>query len=95
MLRLGSGLTVIDTPGIRELEIADVEPEELPFLFREFGEFSSRCAYTGCQHLDEPGCEVRRAVEAERIHADRYESYLRIYLDLKSFFEERHGSPYA
>ena len=95
MLRLEAGLTVIDTPGIRELEIADLEPEELPFLFREFAEFSARCSYTGCQHVDEPDCAVRRAVEEGRIHQDRYESYLRIHQDLESFFEERHGSPYA
>ncbi|MBN1834798.1 MAG: ribosome small subunit-dependent GTPase A [Spirochaetales bacterium] len=94
MFRLEGGLTVIDTPGIRELEIADVEPEELPFLFREFAELAPRCLYTGCQHLDEPGCAVRQAVEAGSIHHDRYESYLRIYADLKSFYEARHGSPY-
>jgi ribosome biogenesis GTPase len=95
MFRLGGGLTVVDTPGIREMEIADVEPEELSFRFREFGPFAAECAYTACRHLDEPDCAVRAAVEGGQIHPDRYESYLRIFSDLQRFYEEHHGSPYA
>ena len=95
MYRLKQGLTVIDTPGIRELEIADVEPEELSFRFREVAVLAPRCGYPGCSHVDEPQCAVRDAAQRGAIHPDRYESYLRIYSDLKSFFEQRHGSPYA
>jgi ribosome biogenesis GTPase len=95
LVRLPGGLAVIDTPGIRELEIADVEPAQLPFLFREFAELAPRCAYSACRHLDEPECAVRAAVESGDVHPDRYESYLRIYADLKSFYDERHGSPHG
>jgi ribosome biogenesis GTPase len=95
LVRLASGLAVIDTPGIRELEIADVEPAQLPFLFREFAALAPRCAYSACSHLDEPECAVRAAVESGQVHPDRYESYARIYADLKSFYEERHGSPHG
>jgi len=95
MLRLAGGLSIIDTPGVRELEIADVEPEQLAFRFREFEELAPQCAYSACRHLDEPECAVRAAVESGGVHPDRYESYLRIYSDLKSFHEEHHGSPYG
>jgi ribosome biogenesis GTPase len=89
------GYTVVDTPGIREFEVAGIAPRELAFLFREFAAYDRKCSYPACQHLDEPGCAVRAAVEEGIIHPDRYESYLRIREDLRAFFDEHHGSPYA
>ncbi|HEQ71560.1 MAG TPA: ribosome small subunit-dependent GTPase A [Spirochaetia bacterium] len=78
----GGKLTVIDTPGIRELDIADLEPEALRFYFPEFTAVASACAYPSCLHDREPECAVKRAVEAKEILDDRYESYLRILADL-------------
>jgi len=95
MVRLSGGLSIIDTPGVREFEVGDLEPAELSFQFREFGEIAPHCAYPACRHLEEPGCAVLAAVESGEIHPDRYESYLRIYSDLKSLHEDRHGSPYG
>jgi ribosome biogenesis GTPase / thiamine phosphate phosphatase len=83
LLHLRGGLRVIDTPGIRELELADVLPEELPFHFREFSAYLPSCQYAVCLHADEPGCAVRAAVENGEIHHDRYESYLRTLHELK------------
>jgi ribosome biogenesis GTPase len=95
MCHPAGGYTVIDTPGIREFEVAGIEPRGLSFLFREFASPSRDCGYPVCQHVDEPGCAVRAAVERGTIHADRYESYLRIREDLQAFFDEHHGSPYT
>jgi ribosome biogenesis GTPase len=94
LFSLEGGFRVIDTPGIREFEVAGVDPEQLRFYFREFERYSSECAYPSCRHFDEPECAVRQAVDAGEIHEDRYESYLRIYTDLQALYEEFHGSPY-
>jgi ribosome biogenesis GTPase len=83
LLRLNNGLRIIDTPGIRELELADILPEELSYRFREFTAFAPSCRVPVCPHDDEPGCAVRAAVERGEIHYDRYESYVRILSELR------------
>jgi len=90
-----AGYALVDTPGIREFELAGVEPRALPALFREFAPHLGACAYPACQHLEEPECAVRSAVERGQIHPDRYESYLRMRDDLQAFCDEHHGSAYS
>ncbi len=68
----------IDTPGIREIEVFGIEPDQLGFHFREFNEFSRNCKFQPCRHDTEPSCAVKNGVEKGLIHSDRYESYLRI-----------------
>jgi ribosome biogenesis GTPase len=91
LLRLANGLSVIDTPGIREMEIADILPEELAYSFREFSPLAAHCEVPVCPHEEEPGCAVRRAVERGELHHDRYESYIRILLELRESRRPRHG----
>ncbi len=79
----GGGLRLIDTPGVRELEIADVLPEEIGYHFREFGPLMGDCTYQPCLHDGEPGCAVAAGVESGLVHPDRYESYLRILDELR------------
>jgi len=95
MFQPADGFTVVDTPGIREFEVAGVEPRQLAFLFREFVPLIADCAYPACLHQGEPGCAVRAAVARGGIHADRSESYLRLREDLEAMFEAHHGSPYS
>jgi ribosome biogenesis GTPase / thiamine phosphate phosphatase len=85
------GLRIIDTPGVRELEIAEVLPEEVGFHFRDFSRFMQHCAYQPCLHTEEPDCAVRDAAERGDIHPDRYESYLRIVLELTETRKAAHG----
>jgi ribosome biogenesis GTPase len=85
------GLRLIDTPGVRELEIADVLPEEVGFHFRDFLPFMQQCAYQPCLHSDEPQCAVHAAAERGDIHADRYESYLRLLAELQETRKAAHG----
>ncbi|HEY9594265.1 MAG TPA: ribosome small subunit-dependent GTPase A [Spirochaetia bacterium] len=87
----GAGLRVIDTPGVRELELADVLPEEVGFHFRDFTAYMQDCAYQPCLHADEPDCAVIAAVQRGEIHADRYESYLRILAELRESRKAAHG----
>jgi ribosome biogenesis GTPase len=91
LLSTGDGLRLIDTPGVRELELADVLPEEIGFHFREFVPLMQSCAYQPCLHDGDPGCAVAAAVERGDVHPDRYESYLRILDDLRLARKTEHG----
>ncbi len=76
--RLGCGAWVADTPGVRELGAFGAAPAEVSLGFREIARAAGDCAFGDCRHRREPGCAVRRAVRAGRIHPARYESYLRL-----------------
>jgi len=91
LLPIENGLRIIDTPGIRELELAEVLPDEVGFHFREFTAYMQSCSYQPCLHDDEPGCAVAAAVQNGEIHYDRYESYLRILQELRETRKAAHG----
>jgi ribosome biogenesis GTPase / thiamine phosphate phosphatase len=79
LYRLAGGAEVIDTPGMRELELCGIAPAELRQYYRDFAGPAAACEYDTCLHVDEDRCGVRDAVESGVVHADRYESYLRTY----------------
>lgn len=74
---------LIDSPGIRQLELSGIEARRLAEYFEEFIPYLGSCAYQSCSHREEPNCRIREAVESGAIQADRYESYLRIYEEVK------------
>ena len=76
MYELPEGGRIIDTPGIRELGIADIEKEELSHYFPEMREVLQSCKFNNCQHLNEPGCAVKESVNQGEISEERYVSYL-------------------
>ncbi|MBX7167825.1 MAG: ribosome small subunit-dependent GTPase A [Pirellulales bacterium] len=75
---LASGGFVVDTPGIRQMELWDVVPEEMAGFFREFRPFVSRCRFPDCTHVHEDDCAVKDAVADDLIDGRRYESYCRL-----------------
>jgi ribosome biogenesis GTPase len=75
---LEGGGYVADTPGMRSLALWDTEPEELDGYFPELATLVTACQFNDCHHKTEPGCAVRAAVEAGRVHPQRYDSYLRL-----------------
>lgn len=77
---LDFGGWVVDTPGIRQLELWDVQPEEMEGYFLEFRPFVAHCKFPDCLHLVEEGCAVRVAVQNDLISQLRYESYLRLVI---------------
>ncbi|MFM6975345.1 MAG: ribosome small subunit-dependent GTPase A [Sphingobacteriaceae bacterium] len=79
MYNLPFGGYLIDTPGIRELGIIDIEEQELSHFFPEMRERMNACRFNNCRHLNEPGCAVLAAVENGEIEPSRYDSYLSIY----------------
>jgi ribosome biogenesis GTPase len=83
LLHVEGGGFVADTPGLRELAIREVAPEELEWLFPEFRAYLGQCKFSSnCTHREELGCAVRAAVERGEIWSERYRSYRRIYEEL-------------
>lgn len=79
MILLPDGGRLIDTPGIRELGIIDIEQQELGHFFPEMRERMNDCRFNDCRHINEPGCAVMAALEGGDIAPSRYDSYLSIY----------------
>lgn len=66
---------IIDTPGIRDFGVVDVEKEELAHYFPEFRKVMAGCKFNNCSHIHEPECAVLQALEHEDIASERYYSY--------------------
>lgn len=79
MHTLPFGGYLIDSPGIRELGIYDIKPEELSHYFREMRDLMHQCKFHNCRHINEPSCAVLDAVKTGEIESSRYESYLSMY----------------
>ena len=81
MYELCFGGYIIDTPGIKEFALYDMETETLAQRFPEMRDLMSQCRFTNCTHIHEPGCAVKEAVENGDIAAWRYDNYLRMFND--------------
>ena len=79
----GGGTYLIDTPGIREFGLWDLDRETLRDYFPEFDEPSEHCRFTNCTHVHEPDCEVKERVERGELGEARYETYVRLWEDLE------------
>ena len=79
MITLPFGGYLIDTPGIRELGIIDIEQAELSHFFPEMRALFNACRFHNCRHINEPGCAVLEALQEGKIEPSRYDSYLSIY----------------
>lgn len=74
---------LFDTPGFSSLYLEDMEKEDLRDYFAEFEEYEPYCKFQGCQHINEPKCGVKEALEEGKISKVRYENYLLMYEELK------------
>jgi len=80
-LSAAGGGYVADTPGLRELGLWQVPPEELASCFPEMRDYLGQCGFNDCRHISEPRCAVLAAVAAGRISAERHDSYRRLLLN--------------
>lgn len=78
MFDIPGGGRLIDTPGIREFGIVDIDKQELSHYFPEMRALLQQCQFNNCLHTNEPGCAIKEAVLAEQIDEERYFSYLNI-----------------
>ncbi|HKQ78645.1 MAG TPA: ribosome small subunit-dependent GTPase A [Blastocatellia bacterium] len=81
LIPMPNGSLVLDTPGMRELQLWDVE-EGVETAFEEIEELSAECYFNDCEHLTEPRCAVREALESGALDAARFENYLKMRREL-------------
>jgi ribosome biogenesis GTPase len=68
----------IDTPGIKEFGMVNMEADELKNYFIEFKNYESECKFSNCSHKNEPHCGIKTAVQDGKIALSRYQNYLNI-----------------
>lgn len=78
MFDLPGGGQIIDTPGMREFGLVDIEKQEVSHYFPEMRDRLNDCQFNNCLHINEPGCAIKEAVVNGDIHEDRYVSYVSI-----------------
>ncbi|MBS1932792.1 MAG: ribosome small subunit-dependent GTPase A [Bacteroidetes bacterium] len=78
MFDLPFGGRIIDTPGMREFGLVDISKQELSHYFPEMRSRINQCQFNNCQHINEPGCAIKKALMEGLIHEDRYVSYCTI-----------------
>ncbi|WMJ74787.1 ribosome small subunit-dependent GTPase A [Cytophagaceae bacterium ABcell3] len=85
MFRLRENTYIIDTPGIKEMGLAEIGNEELSHYFPEMRDLLGACKFHNCRHINEPGCAVRKQVEEGVLPATRYDNYLSMLEDYDSY----------
>lgn len=78
MFDLPAGGSIIDTPGVREFGLVDIDEQELAHYFPEMRALMDGCQFNNCLHMNEPGCAVKQAVMAGELSEERYLSYCTI-----------------
>ncbi|HON79463.1 MAG TPA: ribosome small subunit-dependent GTPase A [Spirochaetota bacterium] len=86
MVTADNNTNIIDTPGLREFGLMDIEPHTLETFFPEFSGYRNNCVFSPCTHDHEPKCEIKKQVDAGHIFKDRYISYLYMLNSLKEYY---------
>ncbi|WP_010098229.1 ribosome small subunit-dependent GTPase A [Ornithinibacillus scapharcae] len=83
---LPNGAMIIDTPGMREIQLWDGE-DAIDTTFQDIGALQLECKFSDCTHTNEPGCRVQEAIEDGSLSAERYKSYVKLQREIA--FEKR------
>ena len=83
VILLADGGLLMDTPGMRELQLWDVD-EGVEETFSDVDELADHCRFPDCEHVQEPGCAVLAAIEEGRLAAERLESYHKLRRELRA-----------
>ncbi|AKL95530.1 ribosome biogenesis GTpase RsgA [Clostridium aceticum] len=75
---------VVDTPGFSALSLDFMEAEDLALYFPEFNEYREECKFSSCQHIDEPKCGIKNALQKNLIAEERHNSYQQFLQEIKS-----------
>jgi ribosome biogenesis GTPase len=83
LVQLPSGALLLDTPGMRELQLW-ADEEMLETTFSEIGELAAECRFTDCAHEQEPGCAIRRALADGSLAKERWDSYQKLQREIRA-----------
>jgi ribosome biogenesis GTPase len=81
LLVLPGGSILIDTPGLRELQVWE---GDIDSAFADIAELAAQCRFGDCAHASEPDCAVREALETGELDADRWQNYVKLQRELRS-----------
>jgi ribosome biogenesis GTPase len=87
LIALPQGGLVLDTPGMRELQLWEAS-DGIQGSFEDIVLLAHSCRFRDCTHRSEPGCAIRKAIKSGKLKSARYESYLKLQRELK-FLETR------
>jgi ribosome biogenesis GTPase / thiamine phosphate phosphatase len=79
MFEIADNTYIIDSPGINELGLMDINNDELSHYFPEFRDLMSQCKFHNCKHINEPKCAVKDALDNGLIAVSRYLSYISMF----------------
>ncbi len=82
LIETGGDSYIIDTPGFSSLELPELKDRTLDSLFPEIGRYKNECYFTGCSHISEPDCNVKKKLAEGSIPKERYESYVLFFDEL-------------
>lgn len=83
LFHIDEGTYLFDTPGFSSLYLNDFTDETLKLYFPEFAPYEPDCRFSGCNHMNEPDCGVKKALEEGKISRVRYAHYVQMYQELK------------
>ncbi len=78
LIEMPDGGYIIDTPGLREFGIYEIDKDDLYHYYRELKNYTGLCRYKPCTHSHEPDCAVKDDLEADIINRIRYQNYIKI-----------------
>ncbi len=81
LIPLNNGGYVVDTPGFSSLNIEFISDDELDKCYPEINNYANDCKFSDCLHIKESDCAVKKALQLDKIHSVRYESYM-YFMDL-------------
>lgn len=84
LINISEDTYIMDTPGFSSLSIEDLEAEDIKVFYNEFADYSHGCRFNGCVHINEPDCNVKKAVESGEISTLRYNNYKQLFEELKA-----------
>lgn len=89
LIQLPGGGFLMDNPGMREIQLWG-DSDDLDSAFQDIEEIAEDCRFRDCQHLAEPGCAIRLAVEAGELSAERLESFHKLKRELQYLEDRQH-----
>jgi ribosome biogenesis GTPase / thiamine phosphate phosphatase len=90
LLRLPGGAMLVDTPGLREVQLWDAD-EGIHEAFSDVDELATDCRFNDCAHMREPGCAVQAAIDEGRLPRERLQSYRALQRELKRLAAKQDG----
>ncbi len=84
LMMLDENSWIFDTPGFTSFDVAGLEAGDLELYYPEMKECLGKCRFTGCSHISEPDCAVKKRVKDGLIAQNRYDNYVMLYNEIKN-----------